>query len=189
MVSPFIMLFWAGVVALVATILSIKLSRLRLMMMAGFYAIMLLAFITQGLLGLPLERLWGNFIGSAQANDPMAEFTVGVIRVHKTTWYWVALSAVLLFGLTEAIISLWRKGVEPRTPILVPAALWIGFGLVALSGIAVQYRLRELSLRDKESRIAELQEVENGIKTDAEHKKQMEIDAQEKAKRDGGKGN
>jgi hypothetical protein len=67
---------------------------------------------------------------------------------------------------------------------LVPAALWIGFGFVAFSGTVVQYGLRELTLLDKESRIAELQQIENKIKADAERTKQREIDAASKAARE-----
>jgi hypothetical protein len=184
MVSPFTMLFWAAAVALVVTILSIKLGRLRLIMVAGFYAIMLFAFISQGLLGLPLERLAGDLLGSALVKEPDSAFAAVIISIDKTTWYWVALGAVLLISLTEAINALWREVVEPRTPILVPAALWIGFGFMAISGTVVQYGLRELVLSDKESRIAELKQAEKKFQADAERKRQREIDAASRTARE-----
>jgi hypothetical protein len=177
MVSPFMWLFWTSAIGYVVTILLLKMGRLRFVVMSTFYAVMLFAFVIQGLLGLPLERLAGDIVASALVKESGGTLAAAAISISKTTWFWVALGAVLFIGFTEAINALWREVVEPRTPIVVPVALWIGFGVVAFSGIVFQYGLRELRLGIKESRVAELMQTENKIQANIESKKQREIDA------------
>jgi hypothetical protein len=87
--SPFLAIFWAGNLSLLALIVLAPVSRLRMQMFLGITALMLVMLVCVGGLGTPPERRADTVVGQLVKNEPQQAIVLAsLLNSGKTAWFW-----------------------------------------------------------------------------------------------------
>lgn len=173
-VSPFLIFFWVACVCLIVIICSTPLGGLRLGFTLPLAGVMLVTLVVHAASGLPLERRFGLVMGELLRKDAESMLAIAAFTVGKTVWFWLILACVGLLGISESLLNWLRAECLLRWKL--PAILG-GTGFVfALSGVVIQFAVREAIVSNVESRIAQAQKAEQEKKqrADAEYRRQQE---------------
>jgi TolA-binding protein len=110
--------------------------------------------------GTPLERRVERAVHEAIRADPdSALMMMATITSGKTVWFWLALVSVLLVAATEAVSNLLWKSFELVRPVAL-GGIAAGALVLAVAGVGTQAVLWQTGLTAMESRLAQLNQVE-----------------------------
>ncbi|HEY7423836.1 MAG TPA: hypothetical protein VH682_06275 [Gemmataceae bacterium] len=155
--SPFLVIFWGANLALLGVCcLSLGGGRLGFALLLGI--LMLSMLITHACLGLPLEYRTGRAIAEAVKEDPASVILLFTIKQGKTVWFWLTLTSVSLFVISELLLNILRA--ERRNDWQMPAGITTAATLLVIAGLMVQFSLRQLIVNDLENHLVQLQQAE-----------------------------
>ena len=158
--SPFMVVFWISVLTAVVCVRMLPLGALRLkvfLTLAGLMGAMLILTLA---LDTPLERQIARGVHEEIRKDPQSTLMMtSGLASGKTLWFWLTFVAVLSIGATETVTNLvWNTSASVRGVVL--AGLAAGTVFLIIAGVSTQFMLWEKGLTALESRLAQLNRIE-----------------------------
>lgn len=144
-VSPFLIVFWSGVLVMAGFVCFTRLGRMRLRAATLLCGILLAVLSLHAAMGLPMERNAENALVQDFRDHPVdadrTAFMSAFIKIDKTHWFWLTMCSVVALLATEVLVN-WliaeRWLAEPREMIPVIFMVLVGTAL-SVFGCVGQY--------------------------------------------------
>lgn len=162
--SPFLAVFWVGMLTLLVAVSALRISRPRLVLFASVGAVAFSMLLVQLAVDLPLERRAGHVIAAlVQEKQGDGIMAAAAFSVGKTPWFWLAALAFVLAGASEAAVWVLRRPDLGRTPLRTPVLIGGAFAVVSVASVALLIGLRASGMSAIEGEMTKIRKDEQEV--------------------------